>query len=56
MTNETINHLRRQAEWQSRQKDLPWPEKVRQAELLRDAALKLRESRPVASGDTQTAK
>jgi len=56
MNDETINQLKRQAEWQGRQKDLPWPEKVRQAEILRDAALTLAKARPMSVRSTPAAK
>lgn len=49
MTNDVTDHFKRQAEWQKKQKDLSWPEKIRQAELLRDAALKLKKPHPPAS-------
>ena len=34
--------LRRQAEWQKSRKDLPWPEKIRMAEKIRDSIRTLR--------------
>ena len=38
--------LERQAAWQKTRASLSWPEKIRQAELLRDTLLKLRRTRP----------
>jgi hypothetical protein len=51
MNDETSSQLKRQADWQSRQKNLPWPEKVRQAEASRDAASKLAKAQTVPSWD-----
>jgi hypothetical protein len=34
--------LTRQAAWQSARRRLPWPEKIKMAELARDAILRLR--------------
>ncbi len=38
--------LRRQSDWQRARRALPWPEKVRLAEQLRDSVAALRLSRP----------
>jgi hypothetical protein len=43
--NNTRQLLERQAAWQKTRAGLSWPEKIRQAELLRDTLLKLRRSR-----------
>lgn len=36
--------LERQAAWQAARRDLPWPEKIRMAEILREAALQMQAS------------
>lgn len=36
--------LDRQAKWQKSRRDLPWPEKVRMAAILRDSVAQLRRS------------
>ncbi|MBU0715669.1 MAG: hypothetical protein KJ964_09975 [Verrucomicrobia bacterium] len=38
--------LERQAAWQKTRAHLSWSEKIRQAEILRDAFLNLRRTRP----------
>jgi len=40
--NDLRQMMNRQAEWQKTRARLSWPEKIRQAEILRDACLKLR--------------
>ena len=45
--NDTHNiRLSPQADWQKSRSTLSWPEKIRQAEMLRNAALILRGTRP----------
>lgn len=44
--NNTRQLLERQAAWQKTRARLSWPEKIRQAELLRDTLLQLRRTRP----------
>ena len=44
--NNTRQLLERQAAWQKTRASLSWPEKIRQAELLRDSLLILRRIRP----------
>ena len=39
--NDIRDLLRRQARWQKARKDLPWPEKIRMAEAIRDSVLEL---------------
>ena len=39
----------RQAQWQRRGADLTWPEKVRQAEVMREAVLQLRAKTPASA-------
>ena len=51
MKNEISQLLERQAAWQRKQADLPWGEKLRQAEILRDAGIALRN----ASGQSRYA-
>jgi hypothetical protein len=34
--------LERQAQWQKARKALPWPEKIRMAEMIRESAIQLR--------------
>jgi hypothetical protein len=40
--NDVYQMMRRQAAWQKTRVSLSWPEKIKQAEVLRDAYLKLR--------------
>lgn len=40
--NDVYQMMRRQAVWQKTRICLSWPEKIKQAEVLRDACLKLR--------------
>jgi hypothetical protein len=44
--------LERQATWQRSRANLSWPEKIRQAEILRDTFLKMRRTRPTPQQDT----
>ncbi len=43
--DETGKQLERQAHWQKSRKNLSWPEKVRQAEAIRDAMKALRKTK-----------
>ncbi len=52
MNEEVRARFERQAAWQRKEKDLPWPEKIKQAEFLKDSALKLRAARLVVDLDT----
>jgi hypothetical protein len=38
-----------QAQWQRRRADLTWPEKIRQAEAMREAILQLRANNPASA-------
>lgn len=38
--------LARQALWQKHRKDLPWPEKIRMVEAIREAIVRLRATAP----------
>ncbi len=40
--------LERQAAWQKGRKSLPWPEKIRIAEAVRESILQIRGTRPGA--------
>ena len=44
--NDVCSLLERQAAWQKTRARLSWSEKIRQAEVLRDAFLNLRRTRP----------
>ena len=44
--NELDKQFARQAQWQTSRKALSWPEKVRQAEAIRDAIKTLRGEKP----------
>jgi len=44
--NDIRRLLERQARWQRARKALPWPEKIRMAERVRESARKLRVPRP----------
>ena len=44
--NELDKQFARQAQWQTDRKALSWPEKVRQAEAIRDAIKTLRGEKP----------
>jgi len=44
--NDVRQLLERQAAWQKTRARLSWSEKIRQAEVLRDALLTLRHTRP----------
>lgn len=46
--NDVYQMMRRQAAWQKTRACLSWPEKMKQAEVLRDACLKLRSTIIVA--------
>jgi hypothetical protein len=43
------NTFERQAQWQRRRADLTWPEKIRQAEVMREAILQLRAKSPASA-------
>jgi hypothetical protein len=44
--NELEKKFARQAQWQTNRKALSWPDKVRQAEAIRDSIEALREGKP----------
>ena len=44
--NELEKQFVKQAKWQTGRKGLSWPEKVRQAEAIRDSIKALREGKP----------
>ena len=45
MTCDVQQLLRRQAQWQKSRQALPWPEKIRMAERIRESILALRATR-----------
>ncbi len=48
MTDMQVN-FQNQALWQRRRADLAWPEKIRQAEIMREAILQLRTESPATA-------
>jgi hypothetical protein len=44
--DEAVKQFARQAQWQTRRKTLSWPEKVRQAEAMRESIIALRKKKP----------
>ena len=44
--NDVKKLLERQAAWQKRRKSIPWPEKIRIAEAIRESILQLRGTGP----------
>lgn len=40
--NDLYQMMRRQSDWQKARAKLAWPEKIKQAEILRETCLKLR--------------
>jgi hypothetical protein len=43
--DETSERLKKQAQWQRGRRDLPWPEKIRLVEAIRDSLESLRRAR-----------
>lgn len=53
--NDVREMMNRQAAWQKSRARLSWPEKIKQAEILRDAFMKLRSAHSVKPiGDNRT--
>ena len=50
--NEPEEMFERQAAWQRARRRLPWPVKIRMAELARDAVRQLRKTRAAGSGSS----
>jgi hypothetical protein len=44
--NDIQQMLERQARWQKARRNLPWPEKIRMAERVRESILPLRATKP----------
>jgi hypothetical protein len=42
--SDALEMLKRQAEWQKRRSQLPWPEKIRMVEAMRESLKQLRGS------------
>lgn len=51
MTDEIRKLLERQVAWQKSLAALPWPEKVRMAEAVRECVAKFKRTRPPATTD-----
>jgi len=53
--DDVMKLLERQAAWQKSRKSLPWPEKIRIAEAIRESILQIRSTGPGLKRETTVA-